>query len=82
MAAACRRPRGQQRFLLPLARPNPISDYSELYWGIPTTYTLYPPDKRKDVTGTKERDKRKYILGWAWPILLTLLSWDLFPVPV
>ena len=67
-------------FYSPLTRPNPIPNYSELYWGIPVIYTIYPPDKRKVVKRTKEKDKGKYILGRTWPVLLTLLH--LLPVPV
>ena len=54
-------------FYSPLTRPNPIPNYSELYWGIPVIYTIYPPDKREVVKRTKEKDKGKYILGGPGP---------------
>ena len=60
MAAACRCPRGQQRFSNPLQkRPDPVPNHCGLYRGNPFSSFPRPPDKRERVAKTKERDKRK-----------------------
>ena len=51
------------------------------YTRVSVPYSRNPPDKGGVIRRKKEKDKGKYILGRAWPVLLPLLPWGLLSVP-
>ena len=50
--------------------------------GQPYLLLPYPARQGKGYQRTKGKIKRKYILGWAGPILLALLSQGFVPLPI